>query len=54
MLDPRPQYFQKYEEACRYLPLLDNNPNAANYNQKGKQIFNTYKLRLHEELAKLA
>ncbi|XP_065071843.1 lysosomal thioesterase PPT2-B-like [Rhopilema esculentum] len=32
--DPRPEYFKEFEEICRFLPLLDNNPKAANYDPK--------------------
>eukprot|EP00794_Sanderia_malayensis_P005609 gene5609-6299_t len=29
--DPRPGHFKKYEKVCKFLPLLENNPEAANY-----------------------
>ena len=38
ILDPRPEYFKEFEEICRFLPLLDNNPKAANYDPKGKYL----------------
>eukprot|EP00794_Sanderia_malayensis_P005608 gene5608-6298_t len=29
--DPRPEHFKTYEKVCKFLPLLENNPEAANY-----------------------
>ncbi len=35
-IDPRVEYFEKYEKYCKYLPVIQNNPKAAKYIPSGK------------------